>query len=271
MNSDHKFRQYTDDEIQKNIKNHYKDMRSKQTLEHVKKMHSLFTNRTKKSIKIMNAINLLETFIDVSDPDISMPNIHHLFQTAEGLRKDNYPDWLQLTGLLHDVGKLLYLFEDKDNGLSIENQWSIVGDTFLVGCQLPESCVYPEFNKLNPDMTNPDYNSSLGIYKPNIGLDNCLCAWGHDEYLYQILMETKHNLPKEALYIIRYHSLYPWHSFDAYQNIENEEDIKMKKIVKTFNKYDLYTKEDMKANVEDLKKYYQSIIDKYFPDDTLLF
>jgi inositol oxygenase len=44
---------------------------------------------------------------DQSDPDVDIPNVYHGFQTAEGIRKV-HPDkgWFQLTGLIHDVGKV---------------------------------------------------------------------------------------------------------------------------------------------------------------------
>lgn len=271
QNASRSFRVYSDDEIQQNIKNHYKKMRTNQTLEHVQNMHKLFKSRSKKPIKMMNAIEMLSGFIDVSDPDISMPNIHHLFQTAEAIRKANHPDWMQLVGLIHDLGKLAYQDNKSDIGVSNEEQWSIVGDTFIVGCQIPDTCVYPEFNKDNPDSHNPKLNTPLGIYEKNIGLDNCLCAWGHDEYLYQILKETPNTLPEEAYYMIRFHSLYPYHTGGSYNELVSEKDNKMKDMLLTFNKFDLYTKEDMEANVEELKEYYQSIIDKYFQNDVLNF
>ena len=31
------------------------------------------------------------------------------------------------------------------------------------------------------------YNTKLGIYEENCGLDNVLMSWGHDEYLYQVM------------------------------------------------------------------------------------
>jgi inositol oxygenase len=266
----HVFRVYSYDEIQKNIKKHYQKMRTLQTYDHVCKMHQNFTKRNKTPIKIMDAIEMLDGFIDVSDPDISMPNIHHLFQTAEGLRKAGEPDWLQLVGLIHDLGKLAYQQNKPEFGLSNEEQWSIVGDTFLVGCQIPYSCVYPEFNKQNTDMSNPHYNTKIGIYQPNCGLNNCLCAWGHDEILYKILKETPNNLPKEALYIVRYHSLYPYHTGEAYKELTNDNDKMNLQLIKKFNQFDLYTKENMEANINELKEYYQRIIDKYFPEGDIL-
>ena len=98
------------------------------------------------------ALATLDSFVDLSDPDTSLPNSMHAFQapalhpylhlcsclcpdllyptwtcpiplhrtgggarcvpcvspqTAEGLRAARMPDWLQLTGLLHDLGKMV--------------------------------------------------------------------------------------------------------------------------------------------------------------------
>lgn len=61
-------------------------------------------------------------------------------------------------------------------------------------------------------MHNPKYNTKHGIYKPNCGMKNLKFAWGHDEYLYQMLLHNKVTIPLEGLYIIRYHSCYPWHN-----------------------------------------------------------
>ncbi len=35
------------------------------------------------------------------------PNLEHMLQTAEGMRAAGLPDWFQLVGLLHDMGKIM--------------------------------------------------------------------------------------------------------------------------------------------------------------------
>lgn len=52
------------------------------------------------------------------------------------------------------------------------------------------------------------------------------------------------KLPEQAFYMIRYHSLYLWHSHNKYALFENEKDRSMKVWVKAFNAFDLYTKTD---------------------------
>lgn len=72
------------------------------------------------------------------------------------------------------------------------------------------------------------------MYKPHCGLDNIMMSWGHDEYLYRVLKHNKSTLPEEALYIIKYHSFYPWHTSGDYSHLANEKDEKMKTWVNIF-------------------------------------
>lgn len=40
-----------------------------------------------------------------------MTQIEHLLQTAEAIRRDGKPEWMQVVGLVHDLGKLLATFQ----------------------------------------------------------------------------------------------------------------------------------------------------------------
>lgn len=106
---------------------------------------------------------------------IDLPNSVHAFQTAERIR-ELHPDkgtqelahsstchthamasviclcsveWFQVTGLIHDMGKVLALWG--------EPQWAVVGDTFPVGCQFSDKCVFYEKFEANPDNSDPRY------------------------------------------------------------------------------------------------------------------
>jgi hypothetical protein len=65
------------------------------------------------------------------------------------------PDWLQLTALIHDMGKAMFLWgcaADGQEGSADGAQWALGGDTWVVGCRIPDSAVHAEFNALNADM-----------------------------------------------------------------------------------------------------------------------
>lgn len=53
---------------------------------------------------IWECCELLNEVVDDSDPDLDEPQIQHLLQSAEAIRKD-YPDedWLHLTALIHGI------------------------------------------------------------------------------------------------------------------------------------------------------------------------
>ena len=91
------FRNYQD--VEESIKQNYFLCRKNQTIEYVRSMHKKYLTFDKQ-LTFDDIFNHLEKFVDVSDPDITLPNFYHGIQTAEGIRKDGHPDWLQLVGLI---------------------------------------------------------------------------------------------------------------------------------------------------------------------------
>jgi len=239
------------------VKTFYKEQHEKQTVSYNIKARVDFKNRKRARMGVWEAIEKLNTLIDDSDPDTSMSQIDHLLQTAEAIRRDGKPDWMQVAGLVHDLGKLLLLFGS-------EGQWDVVGDTFVVGCKFSDKNIYPETFQNNPDYNDAIYSTEYGIYKPHCGLENVMLSWGHDEYLYCVFKDQC-SLPAEALAMIRYHSFYPWHREGAYAHLANADDAKALAAVRAFNPYDLYSKSDEPCDVEKLRPYYQGLIAKYFP------
>ena len=84
------------------------------------------------------------------------------------------------------------------------------------------------------------------------------------QYLYQVFKKQS-SLPVDALYMIRYHSFYPWHREGAYTHLMNAEDERALEAVRAFNPYDLYSKSDEPVDVDKVKAYYQGLIAKFFP------
>ena len=249
------FRDYQNSYRAKTVREFYKLNHQYQSFEFVSKKEDRFLKFNERKMSIWDAVDFLNTLVDDSDPDIELDQLQHLLQTSEAIRSDGHPDWFVLTGFLHDVGKVLCLFG--------EPQWAVVGDTFPVGCSFSKSIVHSEYFSLNPDSSNPNYNTKYGIYKENCGLDNVKMSWGHDEYLYQIV---KDYLPQESLYMIRYHSFYSQHKENAYNHLLNELDIKMFEWVKKFNKYDLYSKAPIPPDSKALRPYYEDLVSKYLPN-----
>lgn len=237
-------------------------MYQNQTVESVKKRMARWTKFDRKKLKLMDALMLLDNIVDESDPDVDLPNSIHCFQTAERIR-EKHPDldWFHLTGLIHDVGKVLAVWG--------EPQYAVVGDTFPVGCKFSDKCVFHQLFEKNPDTKDERYNTKYGMYEPHCGLSKVQMSFGHDEYMYQVLVKNDTTLPQEAMHCIRYHSFYPWHWEGDYEFLCNDTDKDMLPWVLEFNKFDLYSKADNLPKVEELKTYYQKLIDKYIPGELL--
>ncbi|RHY33546.1 hypothetical protein DYB32_002062 [Aphanomyces invadans] len=262
------FRNYKDSNRQAMVQRHYRLMRENQTMEFHEKMQSFWGKFDRVQMTVWEAFESLKGYVDSSDPDSSLPNLEHMLQTAEAIRAAGHPDWFQLVGLLHDMGKIQYMWgkpEDGQEGTADGDQWSLGGDTWVVGCAIPDTTVFPEFNALNPDMQNPAYNTPFGIYEPKCGFANLKFAWGHDEYMYQMLVFNGATIPEEGLAMIRYHSCYPWHNKKEYTHLMAPGDDALLEWVLEFNKFDLYTKADKRPDVSALWPYYQGLIDKYMP------
>jgi len=236
------------------VREFYRLNHANQTREFAAAKKKKYAPLTKTKMGIWEALEYLNTLVDDSDPDTDLSQIEHNLQTAEAIRRDGHPDWFQLAGLVHDLGKVLWLWG--------EPQWAVVGDTFPTGCAYSDKIVFHEFFDANPDMQRPEYQSRLGVYEENGGLDQVDMSWGHDEYFYHV---AKEFLPEPALYMLRYHSFYPAHREGAYDYLMNDHDREMFQWVKTFNPYDLYSKSEQKPDPVALKPYYQNLIGKYFP------
>lgn len=240
--------------VRDTVKEFYRLNHTHQTYDFVMQKRAEYLQFNRKEMPIWDAFTFLNQLVDDSDPDTDLDQLQHLLQTSEAIRRDGHPDWMVLTGLLHDMGKVLCLFG--------EPQWAVVGDTFPVGCKHSDKIVYPEFFQYNADSTDSRYNTKYGVYSPNCGLRNVHMSWGHDEYVYQMM---KDHLPEQGLYMLRYHSFYAQHREHAYEHLMDAHDHEMFKFVDLFNPYDLYSKNPNPPDWKALKPYYEDLVAKYLP------
>lgn len=222
----------------------------------------MLNNTTLKNIKI---IDLFEQNEWNNIPD----NYKKLYNTTISQLYNHILDWswFPLIGLIHDFGKVLVL---KDF-YSLEEHFS-VGDIYPLGCQFSDANIYYEkkFHTSSIDYNNTKYNSKLGIYKSYCGFENLEMTFSHDYYLANILLNNNNNLPDIAIYIIRFHSFYSWHTPKndkrGYDYFASNKDWYLLPLLKLFQKSDLYSKKNTLPNIDNIKKYYYNLINKYIPN-----
>ena len=75
------------------------------------------------------------------------------------------------------------------------------------------------------------------------------------------------RLPKEAIYLIRYHSFYAWHTpitgARSYAEYASDEDWKMLPLLKAFQKSDLYSKTCIIPEKETIKNQLTCLVEKW--------
>lgn len=285
----------------------YKNMYINQTYN--KKKNIILQLKYDKQLKIKDIFPLLNKVIDSSDPDTELSQIHHGYQTAQAIKDnffidgklkdiniydlftnedwflldnkhkilynttinklyDNIQDWdwLILIGLIHDLGKVLVLDE-----FGKFEEWFSVGDIYPLGCNFHKSNIYynKDYYKLCDDYKIKEFKYDLGIYKNNIGFDNVEMTFSHDYYLAECLTRSNTQLPEEAIYMIRYHSFYTWHTprnnIRGYESLANEKDWKYLPLLKLFQKSDLYSKKNDLNQTFD-RTLFDLLINKYTGD-----
>ena len=236
------------------VKELYRLNHRHQTLDFVRKKKKEYRSLDRREMTMWEAFELHNTLVDDSDPDTEVSQVQHALQTAEAIRAAHHPRWFIVTGLIHDLGKILCTFG--------EPQWAVVGDTFPVGCAFSDKIVYPELFAENPDSEVPEYQTRLGIYEEGGGLDEVHMSWGHDEYLYLVVRD---HLPDEGLAMIRYHSFYAAHRENAYDYLMNDRDRELMVWVRRFNPFDLYSKGHTQPDREALEPYYRELVEEFFP------
>src|SRR6185295_19627864 len=93
----HAYRNY-DAPARDTVRDFYRLNHSQQTYDFVIAKKNDYLRFNRRAMTPWEALDYLDTLVDDSDPDIALPQIDHLLQTAEAIRADGHPDWMVLTG-----------------------------------------------------------------------------------------------------------------------------------------------------------------------------
>lgn len=129
-----------------------------------------FGRLNRKEMSVWEAIELLDTIVDDSDPDNDNSQIWPALQSVEAAREAGLPRWLVLAAFIREPRQVAVLFR--------RTQWAVVGDTFPLGCPFSDQIVFPEFFAEIPDLKVPEYQRPYRIYEPGCGLDHAFMSWG---------------------------------------------------------------------------------------------
>lgn len=178
------------------------------------------------------------------------------FGSAEYVRSQGHPDWVQLIALLYYLGRVRVLL-DRDDVTNVETNnitpydWAMASRARVLGCPIPEQVAFGEFQTLRPkDDENEKYcgdasenGTATGIYEPHCGLNVVELTWTGPEYMYHMLQRNGIAVPYEGLAMLRLASLSDWHTgrgtnnaTGAYTALESTSDAEMKPMVAEFDR-----------------------------------
>ena len=198
------------------------------------------------------------------DPDMSL--VDHAFQSA-ALSRQAFPEeeWMPLVGLVHGLGKLL-----AHEKFGSQQQWAICGETFPVGCRFSSAIVHANYFSANPDRRKKQFSTALGIYQPNCGFRSVFMSWSGAEYLYMLLALNKTQLPREALWLLRYQKFRAvTRPGRPYHELMCDFDVAMLPKLEKFVDLIQYKRRDIVFDRDELKQHCDGLIKKYFPSPVL--
>ena len=156
-------------EFQKNSRSIYYS-HFNQTIEDINFLMEKYSEPVFGKMYVFDLLKELANCIDPTDSVLCcVSQLVHTMQVVEAMEQDNVKDEdMLIAGLIHDLGKLLLLTNEK-----------------------PENIVC-----INTLVKKP---ADRGI-----GLDNCIFQWNHDEFVYD---RFKDHVSYEVAWIVRYHSI----------------------------------------------------------------
>lgn len=116
--------------------------------------------------------------------------------------------------------------------------WTILCTSRVLGCASPEGSTFSEFQSLNADLFEEQYNTRQGIYGPHHsgGLQNTILAWTGPEYLASMLHYNQvMDLPDEAYAVLRLFLLKDWHAKHLYAELASDDDREVLSFVVEFD------------------------------------
>jgi myo-inositol oxygenase len=146
------------------------DRRAQQTVDDVHALRDKYRAPVFGEISMWEVLNMLAHVIDHTDGFLMNASQEvHTLQVVEGMIDEGADDTLLLAGLLHDVGKVLYLVNEDPANIS-------------------------------------GHSAPVAAFEPGIGLDRCVLQFGSDDFAHSRIVG---RVPDHVSWLVRYHSIVP--------------------------------------------------------------
>ncbi|CAB1114725.1 unnamed protein product [Ectocarpus sp. CCAP 1310/34] len=263
---------------------------------------SVRRREVKERHQIKDALDLLDRHHDpLQSGTVSKLSLAGLMVlTAEDIREEGLPDWMQAIGLVHGLGRILYFLGEDTVGAGgacfgsggaaagdssaaagvtpTERECALGEYSWVVGAPFPDGITCPSYNDDNDDALDERYGAGggkpTGMYREGLGLENVLLCFTGPEYMHMVLRNHgATSIPPRGLAMLRLYPLEPWHARDGYAELESAVDKEMKRAVRQFDAIRRSTLHSVtvqrrEANLERAwHNHLSDLVDKFFPGD----
>eukprot|EP00752_Nemacystus_decipiens_P008498 g7591.t2 len=263
------------------LRAHLRSMRQLQNVSFVtgtrKKYMDSFGRRGRFSVKA--ALDILDRHHDPLQPTrVSRLSFAGLLAlTAQDIRDEGLPDWVQAVGLAHGLGRILH-FLGEDAGITETERECVLGEySWVVGAPFPDSITCASYNVDNDDAVDERYGAGgskpTGMYEKGSGLENALLCFTGPEYMHMVLRNHGTGIPPQGLAMLRLYPLEPWHAGGCYADIESAADKDAKNAVRQFDAIRRATLHSITVRRREVNlerawyEHLRDLADKYFPGD----
>ncbi|CAN0096263.1 unnamed protein product, partial [Discosporangium mesarthrocarpum] len=221
---------------QMELKAHHQRMRATQSVAFVLRTREKYLStfgQGRGQFSIREALSRLHQHKDPLVEGMTVSLAELMVLTAEDIREEGHPDWMQVVGLVHGLGRALH-FMDEGSGTTAEERECALGEySWVVGAPFPDTINCPSYNAANPDMLDPQLSNKgtcpAGMYQAGCGLGNTLLCFSGPEYMHMVLRHNKAAIPKEGMAMLQRFTLEPWHAGGSYTLLEDAEDRELKR------------------------------------------
>lgn len=110
--------QLKDGKIHSSVVDMFKENRERQTFDYVMQAREKYRKLDKATLSIWDVLDQLDN-LEFDKNTVQLQQKVHAFQMAEAMRREGMPRWMILTGLIHDLGKYLYVLGEKQWTVSV--------------------------------------------------------------------------------------------------------------------------------------------------------
>ena len=225
-----------------------------QTLDFVLEKKREYLSLNRKTFTVWEALEFLNSLVDDSDPDVDFTQIEHALQTAESIRAADQPRWFIVTGWSTTSARSCASSASRSGRSSATRSRSAAAGRPRLSTATSSARI--------PTGSCPSIRPRTGSTSPAAASTTSTCRGATTS---TSTTRSRGSCPDEALYMLRYHSFYPWHKEEEYSHLLERQGPLDAEVGAGVQPLRPVSKGSARPNVEELMPYYEELDEGVLP------